>query len=318
MSAIVSLLRRPLALAILVIVALLALGEAISPGFAAPGQLRSQLIIAALLGMVAAGQNLVIIAGREGIDLSVGALISLGALVAGNVMQGQDALILPALAAALAVTFAIGLVSGVGVALVRIPPLVMTLGMAGVVQGALIILTSGRPSGRASPLLTRFIIEPLALGIPGLIYLWAAVALLLVLMLARSRPGVNIFAIGANEEAARLCGVPATWTRILVFGLSGLFAGFTGFLVIGYTSSVFIGVGNSYVLPSIIAVVIGGTSLAGGSGGYVGTVAGAIVLTLLQSILTSLSIEPYGRQIVFGLVLLLLMLLYGRQRRLRA
>ena len=318
MSAIVSLLRRPLALAILVIVALLLLGETVSPGFVAPGQLRSQLIIAGLLGMVAAGQNLVIIAGREGIDLSVGALISLGALIAGNVMQGQNAMILPALAAALAVTFAIGLISGVGVALVRIPPLVMTLGMAGVLQGALIILTNGRPSGRAAPLLTRFIVEPLALGIPGLIYLWAAVAVLLVLMLARSRPGVNIYAIGSNEPAARLCGVPATWMRILVFGLSGLFAGFTGFLVIGYTSSVFIGVGNNYVLPSIIAVVIGGTSLAGGSGGYVGTVAGAIVLTLLQSILTSLSIEPYGRQIVFGLVLLLLMLLYGRQKRLRA
>ena len=317
MSALLALARRPLALAILVIVALLALGQAISPGFAAPSQLRSQIVIAALLGMVAAGQNLVIIAGREGIDLSVGALISLGALIAGNVMQGQDGMILPALAAAVAATFAVGLVNGLGVTIVRIPPLVMTLGMAGVLQGALIILTSGRPSGKAAPILTRFIVEPLALGVPGLIYLWAVVAVLLALMLSRTRPGLNIYAIGSNEEAARLCGVPTWWTRILVFGLSGLFAGLAGFLVIGYTSSVFIGVGNNYVLPSIIAVVIGGTSLAGGSGGYVGTIAGAIVLTLLQSILTSLAIEPYGRQIIFGLVLLLLMLLYGRQKRLR-
>ncbi len=99
--------------------------------------------------------------------------------------------------------------------------------------------------------------------------------------------------------------------------LSGFFSGLTGILLLGYTEYVFVGAGDQYMLPSIIAVVIGGTSLAGGSGGYVGTMAGAVVLILLQSILTTLNIPPFGRQIIFGVTLLGLMLLYGRQRRLR-
>ena len=102
-----------------------------------------------------------------------------------------------------------------------------------------------------------------------------------------------------------------------MFGLSGLLAGLAGFLILGYTANVFIGVGTQYVLPSVIAVVIGGTSLAGGSGTYSGTMAGAVLLILLQSILTTLAIEPFGRQIIFGATLLVLMLVYGRQRRLR-
>jgi len=111
--------------------------------------------------------------------------------------------------------------------------------------------------------------------------------------------------------------VPVRRTRTLLFALSGFFAGVTGILLLGYTNYVFVGAGDQYMLPSIIAVVIGGTSLAGGSGGYVGTMAGAVVLVLLQSILTTLNISPSGRQIVFGVTLLALMLLYGRQRRLR-
>lgn len=308
----------PLRIAICVLVALLIVGELVSPGFASPVQLRSQLVIAAVLGFVAAGQNLVILGGREGIDLSVGALVGLGALIAGNIMQGDNGAILPALAACSAITFVLGIANGIGVTVVRIPPLVMTLGTAGVVQGILVWMTSGQPSGNAAPALTQFIMEPLVFGVPGLLFVWLALAALLAFMLSRTRLGLHIYAIGTNEEAARLSGVPVAMTRTLLFGLSGLLAGVAGFLILGYTSNVFIGVGAQYVLPSVIAVVIGGTSLAGGSGGYSGTVAGAIILVLLQSILTTLSIEPFGRQIIFGATLLVLMFVYGRQRRLRA
>jgi ribose transport system permease protein len=311
-------LRDPLLLALLVAALLLLLGEAVSPGFAGPRQIVGQLVIAALLGLVAAGQNLVVLGGREGIDLSVGALIGLGALIAGNLMRGDDAGILGALLAVVGVTFALGAINGIGVTLVRIPPLVMTLGMAGVVQGLLVVLTRGQPSGNAAPGLVAFVTQPLFLGLPGMLFIWALVGGGLWLLLRRTAFGFRIFAIGTNEEAAALSGVAVVRTRVLLFALSGMFAGLTGFFVLGYTGNVFIGVGNQYVLPSVIAVVIGGTSLAGGSGGYWGTMAGAVVLVLLQSILTTLAIEPSGRQIIFGLTLLLLMLFYGRQRRLQA
>ncbi|MGH8705831.1 MAG: ABC transporter permease [Burkholderiales bacterium] len=313
----VELLKKPLSIAVIAIAALLIGGELLSPGFASPRQMVTLLTIASLLGMVAAGQNLVILGGREGIDLSVGGIVSFGAFLAGNIMQQSDANIVPALAAVLGSTFAIGLASGLGVTLLRIPPLVMTLGMLGVVQGALVLLTRGVPSGRAAPMLDDLVTDPLLFGLPGIVFVWVAAGALLTLLLRRTTFGYNVYAIGANEAAAALAGVPVRRTRALLFGLSGLFSGLAGILLLGYTEYVFVGAGDQYMLPSIIAVVIGGTSLAGGSGDYVGTMAGAIVLVLLQSILTTLNIPPFGRQIIFGVTLLGLMLLYGRQRRLR-
>jgi ribose transport system permease protein len=311
------LLKRPIAIAVIAIFVLLALGETLSPGFASPRQIVTLLVIAALLGVVAAGQNLVILGGREGIDLSVGGIISFGAFLAGNIMQQSDANLLPALAAVFVATFGIGLLSGLGVTWLRIPPLVMTLGMLGVVQGGLVLLTRGVPSGRAAPLLSETVSAPLLFGLPGIVFIWIALGVGLTLLLRRTTFGYNVYAIGSNEAAAALAGVPVRLTRTLLFGLSGLFAGITGVLLLGYTGNVFIGAGDAYMLPSIIAVVIGGTSLAGGSGSYAGTMAGAIVLILLQSILTTMNIPPFGRQVIFGVTLLGLMLLYGRQRRLR-
>lgn len=310
------LLTRPLAIALMAIVALLVIGDLLSPGFAAPKQIVNQLIIAALLGVVAAGQNLVILRGREGIDLSVGGIISFGAFLAGNIMQQADANMPLAVLAVIAATFAIGLVSGVGVTFLRIPPLVMTLGMLGVVNGLLVVLTRGVPSGRAAPLLAR-VAQPLVAGIPAIVFIWGALGILMALMLRYTTFGLNIYAAGANEEAAALAGVPVRRTQVLVFALSGLFSGITGILLLGYTGNVFVGAGDQYTLPSIIAVVIGGTSLAGGSGAYTGTMAGAVFLVVLQSILTTLNIPPFGRQIIYGGVLLALMLVYGRQRRLK-
>lgn len=311
-------LRQPLIVALLIIVALLVFGELLSPGFASPGQIVKQLTIAAILGTVSAGQNLVILGGREGIDLSVGALVSMGAVIAGNVMQGDNGMIVQAVMTTLVVTGGIGLINGLGVTLFRIPPLVMTLGMLGVVQGALVVLTHGVPSGDAAPALMTLIVQPLIFGIPGVVLLWALVSVAVILLLRRTRFGYRVYAIGSNETAAAMCGIPVRLMRSLLFVLSGAFAGLAGVFLLGYTGNSFIGVGEQYMLPSIIAVVIGGTSLASGVGGYAGTIGGAIVLTLLNSILITLHLEAYGRQMVFGATLLVLMLFYGRQRRLRS
>ncbi len=243
-----ALLRRPLAIESFAIVMLLAIGEVLSPGFASPHQIVNQLIIAALLGVAAAGQNLVILCGQEGIDLSVGSVVSFGAFLGGNLMQQHDANLPLALVSVFGATFLIGFLNGAGVTLLRIPPLVMTLGMLGVVNGLLVVLTRGVPSGRAAPMLIQ-IVQPLALGIPGIVFIWIAVGVVMALTLRRTTFGLNMYAIGANEEAAALAGVPVRRTRMLAFALSGLFSGISGVLLLGYTGNVFVGAGDQYMLP---------------------------------------------------------------------
>ncbi len=302
-----------LAIPLIAIVAILVVGEALSPGFAAPRQVFNQLTVASFLGLVVVGQTLVILAGGEGIDLSVGAAVSLGALVAGNVMNGSDAMILPALAASALTGAAIGLVNGIGVTRLRIPALVMTLGSTGVITGILILMTNGKTSGRSAELLSQMVAPPLLFGISGIVYLWILVGALATFVLHKSRFGYSLVAVGANEQAAAMVGLSVPWIRLAAYVGCSSVSALAGFFLIGYTGSVFVSIGNQFVLTSIIAVVIGGTALSGGSGGFVGGALGAVVLTLLQSVLIPLNVAEFGRQMIFGLTLIAFMVLYGRE-----
>ncbi len=313
-----ALVKAPLTIALVLIAVMLVLGEWLSPGFASLEQIQRLLIVAALLGIVAAGQNLVILGGREGIDLSVGGVVSLSAIIAGNLMDGANGGILPAIVACLLTGAFFGLINGLGVTLLRIAPLVMTLGMLGVLQGLLVVVRQGIPSGRAAPGLSEFVSQPFLLGLPGIIWLWVAIGLLMAFILRRTVYGYRIYAIGSNEQAARAVGVPTRLIRISLFMASGVFAALTGICLLGYSGSSFSNVGEQYMLPSIIAVVFGGTPLSGGKGGYTGTMAGAVLLIILQSILTTVNIDESGRQMVFGVTLLILMLFYGRAKGMRA
>ena len=310
-------LRQPIVVALILIVALLLLGETLSPGFASAQQIQRLLIVAAMLGIVAAGQNFVILGGREGVDLSVGGVVSIAAVLAGNIMAGGNAGIAPAIIACVALGALFGLVNGLGVTLLRIPPLVMTLGMLGVLQGLLVVLRGGIPSGRAAPGLTQFVTQPVLFGIPGILWLWIAIGVLMAFILNRTVFGYRVYAIGSNEQAAYMAGVPVKLIRVALFMLSGGFAALAGVLLLGYSGTSFANVGEQYMLASIIAVVLGGTPLAGGKGGYTGTMAGAVLLVILQSILTTINIAESGRLMVFGLTLLVLMLFYGRGRAMR-
>ena len=309
---------NPITIAITLIIILLFVGNFISPGFSSPNQIISLLIVASLLGIMSAGQNLVILGGREGIDLSVGGVVSIAAVVAGNVMDGSNAAILPAVVVTLFVGAFIGLINGIGVTFVKIPPLVMTLGMLGVLQGLLVVVRNGVPSGNAAPFLVHFATKPFLNTFPGILWLWLIITLFLVFLLKHTVYGLRIYAIGTNEKAAKMTAVPVEFIRISLFVLSGMFAALAGVCLLGYSGSSFANVGEQYILPSIIAVVFGGTSLAGGKGGYVGTALGAILLIVLQSILITIRIDESGRQMIFGATLLLLMVFYGRGKMLRS
>ena len=285
----------------------------------ARAQATNILRLAVFLGVIAAGQTLVIISGSEGIDLSAGSVVTLTAILTYIVVNGADARVLPALLVALAVGALIGLINGVGITFLRISPFVMTLGMAGVVTGAIIVITHGTVSGKIAPIMTRLIARPFSpsLQIPNAIIIWILFGILMWLLLERTPFGRNLFAIGVNRITARLSGVNVTGMNLLTYALAGALAGFGGFLLVGNTGVVHLQLGQPFLFPSIAAVAVGGTLLSGGKGSYWGTMAGAIVLTLITSLLTTMQMPESVRRMVLGGTLLILISIYGRQRALR-
>jgi len=306
----------PLA-ALLLAVGLFLLGGILRPGFVSFDQAINIVRLAAFLGIIAAGQTLVIISGNAGIDLSVGAVVTLGAILVFRYVDGQNGRVIPALAIALSVGAVIGFVNGVGITFLGIPPLVMTLGMAGVVQGLILVVTQGQMMGDPAPIMSKLISQPLIFGIPGVVIIWAMLGGLMWLLLERTRYGKQLFAIGVNRRTSRFSGVQVPLMVVATYALSGLLAALGGFMVLGFTGSVFLNLGDRYLFPSIAAVVVGGTVLAGGAGSYFGTMSGALVLTLITSLLTAVQLPEAARLIVLGAILLVLLSIYGRQPRLR-
>jgi len=275
--------------------------------------------LAVFLGVIAAGQTLVIISGSEGIDLSAGSVVTLTAILTYVYVSGQDDKVLVALLISLVVGALIGFLNGIGVTFLKISPFVMTLGMSGVVTGAIIVVNHGNVSGKVAPIMTRLIARPISqsIPIPGAIVIWLIFGVLMWLLLERTTFGKNLFAIGVNRITAKLSGVNVTWTNLATYSLAGALAGFGGFLLVGNTGVVLIQLGQPYLFPSIAAVAVGGTLLSGGKGSYWGTMAGAIVLTLITSLLTTMQMPDSVRRMVLGATLLILISIYGRQGALR-
>jgi len=290
-------------------------GNFVTPGFLSFSQIGTQLQISAFLGLFALCQTFVLIVGGEGIDLSVGATGSLGGIVGAALLQGHDSAVLPiALLMALA-GGAVGAVNGLGIALFGVPPLVMTLAVASIVNGALIIFESAvQPAIAASPFLVQ-LAGRATLGVPNIFLLWVVVGLAAVWFLSATSWGRKIIGTGANPQVALLSGTHVTLVKVLVYALSGLVAALSGFCLIGYVGAAFLGLGDAYVLSSIVVAVIGGTSLAGGRGSYIGVAAAAVLITVLTSLLTTMQIGEAGRQIVFGCILIGFLLLNRRFER---
>lgn len=311
-------LRDPVVIAALIAILLVVLGGVLKSGFAAPEQIINMLRVASFLGIIAIGQTIVVLSGGEGIDLSVGVTATLGAILASRMMDGSDALIVPGVLLAVVVAALIGLANGLGIVLLRIPPFVMTLGMLGVVSGLILVVTGGVADGRAAPALVQLVNGRDVLGIPGILLVWLVLAVLVTLVLRRTSFGKQLYAVGSGREAARLSGVPVGRVLVSAYMLSSVFAALGGIAMVGYSQQVFLSLADDLMLPSIAAVIIGGTLVAGGVGGYLGSAIGAIVLTVLTSLLTTLSMPEWARIVVQGAVLIALLAVYGRQRRLRA
>jgi len=292
---------------------LYAITVAVAPGYLAGSQVGSLLQLAALLGIVAIGQTLVILVG--GIDLSVSAVITLTNLLSAGALAGSDANLPQALAIALGLGLLCGLANGIGVVLLKVPDMVMTLATMTIVTGVAYILTGGAPKGASSPGLT-FLVQHRFAGFLTLgVVLWLVLGVLVVLALRYTVVGQDIYATGLNRRAAYASGVRVGPMVVGLYAVSGLCAGAVGLLLTGYTGSSYFGSGDPYQLASIAAVVLGGTSIYGGSGGYVGTVAGAAITTLLLSLLQVVGIPTAGQNIAYGVVIIAMLIVFSRGRR---
>jgi ribose transport system permease protein len=301
--------RRLLLLAL--IIAVLLGGQLAVPGFASAGQLANQLKIASFLGLFGICQTLAMMSGGQGLDLSVGALATLGGIVGAAVMGSGAAGLLPAFGAALACGVAVGLVNGLGVTVFKVPPLVMTLAMASLVDGGLIVWSSVmHVNTAASPSLVALTGHDLG-GLPRLTLLWIVVGSIVWYFLEHSAWGRRLKATGANPTAALLTGGRVRLVRVAAYVASAVIAAATGVLLVGYAGQAFLGLGTSYLLTSVVVTVIGGVSLAGGRGDYVAVAIAAVFLTVLTSLLTALQIGEAGRQCIFGATLLAFLAING-------
>jgi ribose transport system permease protein len=270
---------------------------------------RSILLLACPLAIFAASQTLCMLTG--GIDLSIAMTANLAAYVAAT-QSDRGAWI--ALAMALGIGLGVGFTNGVAIGVTKVNPLIMTLGMASVLLGVITVGSRGWLSGSTNVLsIVREIgSQPLIGPLPKNIIVWAVIAAVLILGLRSSGLGRTIYAVGDNQIACRLAGVRIWQVLLAVYVLSGLFAAVGGLLFSGTTGSVGADQTNSYLLPSVAATVIGGTSILGGVGGYTGTILGAIVLTLLNRLLLRLDTSEAFKQMLYGAIVLALAWLYVR------
>jgi ribose transport system permease protein len=255
------------------------------------------------------------------IDLSVPWTIAASAMIA-TAVGGPWAIPI-----GLGVGLVVGLVNGIGVAFLRVPSMIFTLGVNAVLRGLMVMLTGGfAPQSSATPIMSWLANgEPLSVpiggghtwGIANAVLMWALLSAALVFMLTRTPFGRYIYAAGNREAAAYLSGINTRLVLIGSFVICSLCASMAGLLVAGYTSKAFQAMGDAYLLPAIAAVVVGGTNILGGQGKYSGTVVGTILIVLLQSVLSVMQMPEAGRQIIYGVVIIAMLLVYGRSKAIR-
>ena len=301
---------RPIVPLLGLLAILLIARELARPGVFSADFLGVTLRAAVPLAILAACQTLTMLTG--GIDLSVGAVASMAAFVMATLVNSQGPLV--AILAGLGIALLSGVITGVGIGVFKVHPLIMTLGMSLVVLGFVAVYQLAMVlSGIVIPDPIVWLGSETTFGfIPNSVFLFVPLAILIVGGLRRSGYGRLLFAIGDNAVASRLAGVRIWQVLVVLYTLSALLAAIAGFLVAGLNKTASPALVESAVLPSVAAAVIGGTSILGGRGGFAGTIVGALILTLLNTLLTTLNMPEAMRQVLFGAIIVVVAAAYTR------
>ncbi len=302
---------RPIIPLIALLAVLVVVIELASPGIVGPGWAGVIIRASIPLAILAGCQTLTMLTG--GIDLSVGTTASMAGFVTatmvnspGGVAQG---IVIALVAAALA-----GLVTGIGVGVFRVHPLIMTLGMSFVVLGLSNVwqLQTVQTGAGVPPSLRTLGTGGFVELVPYSLIIFVPLMLLILVGLRRTGYGRLLYAIGDNPVAARLSGARSWQVLVVLYVISALLAAIAGFLVAGLTNTASVTLVESSLLPSVAAAVIGGTSIFGGRGGFGGTIVGALILTVLTALLTVLGLPEPTRQILFGAIIVIVAAAYAR------
>ncbi|MFN8621733.1 MAG: ABC transporter permease [Chloroflexota bacterium] len=310
-------LQGSIALPLLLGLGLFVIGSVMIDGFASVRSVRAILVLASFVGLASVGQTLVIVMG--GIDLSIPFLVGVANVVGAKLFEAHvpDPVVV---IATVGLTASIGALNGFLSRRFRVHPLIVTLGVGTAALAAVNWWTNGFPSGSAPPWVTWFVSIGTTIGpipVPPIVLFWLFVTIAVAVVERRTAYGRRLFAMGSNPRAAELALIRPLRMWVITFAVSGAFAGITGLLFLGFTGKAQGNVGDPLLFQSIAAVVIGGTSLIGGLGGYARTALGAIVLILLSTLLLAKGVESSLIQAALGVLIILLVSIYGREARLR-
>ncbi|MEO8240815.1 MAG: ABC transporter permease [bacterium] len=299
----------PLIPLFLLLLGLIGVLEIMQPGIVNPRWIGNTIKFAIPLAMIGACQTLTMLTG--GIDLSAGTVATITAFVTATlvpIVGVPEALLIGLACAAVA-----GLVNGFGVAVAQVHPLIMTLGTGLIANGCLLVYQRYViASGTKIPDFLVWLGTGRTLGLPNGLVIFVPFAALIIWGQRRTGFGRLLYAVGSNEAATRLSGVRGWQVYFALYTLSGIIAGITGLLYLGIVKTPSLSLALPLDLPSVAAAVVGGTSIFGGRGGYSGTIVGALILTVLSTMLTLLQMPEGVRRILFGLIILAVTALYVR------
>jgi len=270
-------------------------------GALTPAYIRSLLVLSCFLGILAFGQATVVLTG--GLDLSLPWAITLCGAIFASLANGQDVALLWSVPAVLACGIAIGIVNGIGIAVVGLPPIVMTLAANGILQGITLFYTQGSPSGFTPPSL-KWLTAGEWGGLTPVIWFFLIFVVVATFVLSSSYLGRRIYAVGNGPQVAHLSGINVRTTLISAYAISGLCAAIVGILLIGFNGAASLALGDEYLLPSIAVVVAGGVLITGGRGHYLGVIGGVLLLIALQILIGGTMLPDAVRGIIFGFVML--------------
>jgi ribose transport system permease protein len=315
--------NRSVVLGLGLLIVLCVAGAILVPGFASFANLRSMLLLAAFLGLASLGQTLCALLG--GIDMSIPYVIGSANILLASLFNLKVPLFLACLVVVLAGAL-VGTINGVLSFRAQGQSLIMTLGVGFSIVGATQIVTSigsvyaGNVLGKVPDWLKNVSSiggNTFGLPVPPVIFIWIIVSFLVILAMSRTRFGRNFYAVGGSRRAAAMLQISERVMWITAYVVSGAAAAATGVLLLGFSGGGFVGVGDPYLFTTVAAVVIGGTSLLGGWGGYGSTVVGVLVLTVLTSLLIGLGLNYAMQQAVFGLLIVPMVALYARSPHIR-